>query len=509
MNSWLPRLKHRCKASGTEFLALVTRVSKLTGGRLSIVARSLGDLARRMSSLKWKAWPRWKSSLKTASRILLGIGTIVPVVFIVKARFDEAADLMLQAEEVLAYRDPADPLSADEARAARSGIDRAHRRDPRSSRAWALGGLYQMVVGEGDSRWEHSALEACRKSLSYDSENSLANYCVGKALFRSGHYLSALKHFDQAVRQEEYWGNAWYYRGRALMRLEQHREAELSLQRARQLEPSLTAYAVELATLYAVQDRLDRAEIVLRDYFAAEPGEIEVQNSIAVLLYLTNREAEAVEALSAGAARSDNAVHQINLAIFLNETGRHDEALPVAERACGYAPLSREALLEVVIAAAGLGDNAKALLYSERLVELAGHEFLWVHANHQALLIERDDWLGGRELACFERHGVLAFAYPRAMVATLHGTWLLDRFYPSHQSALGVNSNNGDVFILEATYTDATGPQTNVDGSFMIPYYPSALCELVGCGALEFRYPLGRDAAAPPEWTASADPAVK
>jgi tetratricopeptide (TPR) repeat protein len=328
----------------------------------------------------------WKRSIVKSFNLGIGLVTLLGfygLYVLVKARNEEAKDLLGVVEERLIFRDPTKVLSAEDLRGIKLQIDQAYSRNPRSARAWALGGIYQAYIGSSIDAYRQGAMSACNNALALDSTDHVARFCHGLALFVKPDFGKAAEEFRWVVERDSLWDLAWFYYGLASLQAENWQEAENALQKARQLSPEKIVYSLDLARLYLNRKKHAEALQLLRESTAAFPESSELENALAVILYSLDQSAAAESRLlKAIGLAPDNAQYLLNMACILNNSDRSAAALPYAQRALGLAPESRDGLQETINALVDMKKYSVAEKYSSRIKRQAG-EFIWVHDNHE------------------------------------------------------------------------------------------------------------------------------
>jgi tetratricopeptide (TPR) repeat protein len=449
------------------------------GKRLLIAASMLGKYRRReiWSSLRPRVLMVFSRRLWwRLLTIAAAAASVVALVLLLKARLEEINDLLVPAEEALAYRDASTPLTSEELRAIKDAIDRAHSRNSLSAQVWALGGLYQIEDSRGDRAFLESALRACEKSLRFDREYPLGRYCRSRARHALEQYPEALDDLMFVIWREPRWANAWHLTGHVLWHLQRIREAELALLRARSLAPESMAYSGDLAFFFIVNDRLDRATDVVDEMLAAFPDNAAVQNAKAVLSVLRGSDDAITYARSAVELAPKSGTFQSNLALILNMQGLHEEALGTARVACGLAPGSPVPIQELVIAAIRTERYDLALAYSSQLTDALGVHHLWVKANHYALTLKMDHPEFGLCLNG-EAREVIAFVFPPP-VARSGRRWGLDRFHERYNSLIAIQADNELRILTDVAAVEQRGPMTGLRGAWVVPHgVPFISCE--------------------------------
>lgn len=107
----------------------------------------------------------------------------------------------------------------------------------------------------------------------------------------------ALAALQKSVELEPLFAEAHYNLGILLMRLDQPAEAEVSLLKAKDIDPDVLEYTVALARSYAVQGKTDLAEPLFLEVVAREPENLAAKNNLASLALKAGNTDKALEYL--------------------------------------------------------------------------------------------------------------------------------------------------------------------------------------------------------------------
>lgn len=130
-----------------------------------------------------------------------------------------------------------------ELKAAEQHYLQAAAKDPRCSKAYSRLGVIYLETGE---EWQ-DAEDAFRQALKTDSQNGYILNNLGLVLYHQDKYADAIRHFELAVRQDEFNANRHANLGKAYMAMRQYAKAESSFKKALKLEPNEMEYKDLLA----------------------------------------------------------------------------------------------------------------------------------------------------------------------------------------------------------------------------------------------------------------------
>jgi Tfp pilus assembly protein PilF len=125
-----------------------------------------------------------------------------------------------------------------ELKAAEQHYLQAAAKDPRCSKAYSRLGIIYLETGED---WQ-DAEEAFRQALKTDANNGYILNNLGLVLYNQDKFADAIRHFELAVRQDEYNANRHANLGKAYMAMRQYAKAESSFKKALKLEPNEMEY---------------------------------------------------------------------------------------------------------------------------------------------------------------------------------------------------------------------------------------------------------------------------
>jgi tetratricopeptide (TPR) repeat protein len=159
--------------------------------------------------------------------------------------------------------------------------------------------------------------------------------------------------------------------GTLYARLGDFEDADRAFETALRIDPGFVPAYVNYADLHRAQGRDDLAEEVLRRALeVADDGDVHHALGLALVRQKKYREAvdelELAVELSPGRAR-----YGYVLGVALNDLGRRSRAIEVLEAAHGRHPADRDILHALVTITAEDGNREAAIVYAEKLVELA------------------------------------------------------------------------------------------------------------------------------------------
>ena len=116
-------------------------------------------------------------------------------------------------------------------------------KDPRCSKAYSRLGIIYLETGED---WQ-DAEAAFRQALKTDAQNGYILNNLGLVLYNQDRFADAIRHFELAVRQDEFNANRHANLGKAYMAMRQYAKAESAFKKALKLEPNEMEYKDLLA----------------------------------------------------------------------------------------------------------------------------------------------------------------------------------------------------------------------------------------------------------------------
>jgi len=130
-----------------------------------------------------------------------------------------------------------------ELKAAEQEYLQAAAKDPRCSKAYSRLGVIYLETGED---WQ-DAEAAFRQALKTDANNGYILNNLGLVLYHQDKFADAIRHFELAVRQDEFNANRHANLGKAYMAMRQYAKAESAFKKALKLESNEMEYKDLLA----------------------------------------------------------------------------------------------------------------------------------------------------------------------------------------------------------------------------------------------------------------------
>lgn len=147
--------------------------------------------------------------------------------------------------------------------------------------------------------------------------------------------------------------------------------AEAELRRALAIDPTFVPASINLADLYRATGRDADAEACLREALARVPGDSELRNALGLVLVRQQRMSEALGLLAAAAHDgADDPRREYVYAVALHDTGDVHGALRELEQVLRRHPYDRDSLTALVAYDQEEGDVRAALSHAEQLEAL-------------------------------------------------------------------------------------------------------------------------------------------
>jgi Flp pilus assembly protein TadD len=135
-------------------------------------------------------------------------------------------------------------------------------------------------------------------AIAVTADNWVAHGNLGNTLLNEGDMSAAIAHFNEAIRIDPSFSDAYYNRGLAMARLGRHDEAVADFERAIQLNPGFANAHVNLGGALLVLGKTDAALEELRTAVRLDPTNRTASSNLANLYVQAGRDAEAVETFS-------------------------------------------------------------------------------------------------------------------------------------------------------------------------------------------------------------------
>ncbi|MBI4313813.1 MAG: tetratricopeptide repeat protein [Candidatus Omnitrophica bacterium] len=201
-------------------------------------------------------------------------------------------------------------------------------------------------------------------------------YChdlVAQDELQKGHFESALKLAQTAVRIEP--GQADYHvnLGLALQSLSRTQEAQAEYERAIQIDSKSARAYSNLSSIFLIRSENSRAVELARRAVALEPGLAQAHANLAESYWRMGRRLEAMEQweMASGFAGRDDLDVKMSYAQRLTEYGQQDQAVAVYRNIVRHHPLHQKAYLGLAVALAQKQAWEEALQAHRKALELA------------------------------------------------------------------------------------------------------------------------------------------
>jgi Flp pilus assembly protein TadD len=154
-------------------------------------------------------------------------------------------------------------------------------------------------------------------------------------------------------------------------REQKYDRAEAELKIALSLDPGFAPASVNLADLYRGLGRDTEGEAALSSALKRSPNDASLLHALGLLMVRKGQNAKALDLLGdAASLEPTNARYTYVYAIALNDNGRTAAAINVLEESIKMHPYDRDSLSALVASLEQDGDFRKALIYAQRLNEL-------------------------------------------------------------------------------------------------------------------------------------------
>ncbi len=219
------------------------------------------------------------------------------------------------------------------------------------------------------------------RSIRVDPSRAGTHYDLGNALRRQGKLEEAIASYRESLRLQPGQSDAHHNLGLALRAAGRLEEAETELEEALRLSPGDVDAEVNLGMVAAARGDAAGAIARYREALAHVDDDAKrtaIVSALAEALLAAGRSEEAVRALEEGVARSPDAVELLGLLAWQRATSadptlrKGDEAVRLAERACGLTNHQDADLMDTLAAAyAEAGRFADAAQAGRVALELA------------------------------------------------------------------------------------------------------------------------------------------
>ena len=228
------------------------------------------------------------------------------------------------------------------------------------------------ALGDSTKRRRRAAQDALRKAM---------------AAYRNRDAARAAELFEQVLGDDPDCVDALYLLGTLRAEGGDLAAAERLLERAGRLQPDSPYIQTNLANVFLMQGRSERAAPALQRALALKPDLVEAHINLGLLLRRFGRSEEAERHLRAACARRpDWPQIAVNLSLCLVDLDRRREAVDLLRetlaRHPGFAPACEMLGLQL----GHLGESEEALHHLERYLELAGPE---AEAGEAGLMLAR------------------------------------------------------------------------------------------------------------------------
>ncbi len=155
------------------------------------------------------------------------------------------------------------------------------------------------------------------------------------------------------------------------MRLQQYQQAEAYYNKALELDAAFTNAHVNLADLYRAQGDDSKAKDVLDKAKSIAPDDAAIRHSLGLLqVRLGNNDSALAELSKAVELQPNNSRYRYVYAIALHSVGKIKQAIAMLEELLSQSPGYRDGLSALITYTQQTGDNDKATLYAEKLLQL-------------------------------------------------------------------------------------------------------------------------------------------
>jgi len=155
------------------------------------------------------------------------------------------------------------------------------------------------------------------------------------------------------------------------IRLQQYQQAEAYYNKALELDAVFTHAHVNLADLYRAQGDDSKAKDVLDKAKSIAPDDAAIRHSLGLLqIRLDNNDSALAELSKAVELQPNNSRYRYVYAIALHSVGKIKQAIAMLEELLSQSPGYRDGLSALITYTQQTGDNDKATLYAEKLLQL-------------------------------------------------------------------------------------------------------------------------------------------
>jgi len=180
------------------------------------------------------------------------------------------------------------------------------------------------------------ALTKYETALAMEPNSWPLHYKAGLVLLKMGSAGESLAHFDAIVRIDPMNAHGYEGRGRALLAMHEHEQAEVALRRAVELDSGLWKAHEALGVLYDQLGTFDESVAEYRAALAIRPNDPSVLNNLGVALYLKKDYGKAIDTFQRAlsfTAEADRPRTYNNLARAYAKTGSYSRAFDSFRRA--------------------------------------------------------------------------------------------------------------------------------------------------------------------------------
>ncbi len=247
----------------------------------------------------------------------------------------EAYDLYLRGTDYL--RKPKDAANLS---TAETYIRQAIAIDPQFGGAYAAMcqshlALYEL---ERDSDRFARAERACHRALTRDSSSSIVHVALGQLYYASGQYDESLREYERAAVVNSKSADAQIGLARALLKLNREAEAEASLQRAIQLDPSYYAGFNAMGNFLFEKGRFAEAAEYFGDFAERTEDNATAFNNLGAAHYFSGNLSAAAEAWDRSLAIKPTRSAFSNTGTMYFYLGDYAKAADRFARGSNYAP---------------------------------------------------------------------------------------------------------------------------------------------------------------------------
>ena len=189
-----------------------------------------------------------------------------------------------------------------------------------------------------DSERFVKAEQACHRALTRDSESSDVHVALGRLYFSGGQYEDSVREFEQALAANARSAEAHIGLGKTLLELKRTAEAEASLQRAIELDPSYWAGFKEMGNFLFANGRFSEAAEYYGNFATRTEDNATAFNNLGAAYYMAGDFSEAAKAWDQSLDLRPTRSAYSNTGTMYFYLGDYATAVDRFARAASYAP---------------------------------------------------------------------------------------------------------------------------------------------------------------------------